>query len=371
MNNLSACFPLSRFEAGGLERVQMHIAEGLLRAGIQTELVTRRIDAREHMLLRSDVPVRELGGGRLGFMYSLSRWFQKVEPDVIVTSANDIGCLVLLLRGLLWREARIVWTQHLSISGPLNASKGARRLRLLLEIWLMRCLVKRADAVVAVSRSVADDMKSLIDPSLPVQVIYNPSISSDFEQRSRERIDWPWTDRAIPVVVFVGRLAQVKRLDLLLQAFARCVQAMPARLLVVGDGPETGMAGKLATELRLGEACKFVGYRNNPLPWIRHADLLVLCSDSEGFGLVLVEAMACGTQVVATNCPDGPAEVLAEGRYGRLVPVGDAEALATAMQASLQSPFCAEDDLKARAAEFSVERAVAQYVEMLNAAVRA
>lgn len=370
MNKLSACFPLSRFEAGGLERVQMHVAEGLITAGIQTELVTRRIDVRAHMLLRPDVPVRALGGGRLGFMYSLSRWLRKVEPDVIVTSANDIGCLVLLLRSLLWREAKVVWTQHLSISGPLQASKGARRLRLLLEIWLMRRLIKRADAVVAVSRSVAEDMKSLIDPRLSVQVIYNPAIPNDFEPRSREKIDWPWPDRAIPVVVFVGRLVQVKRLDLLLQAFARCVQAMPARLLVVGDGPETGMAETLATKLRLGDACKFAGHRDNPLPWVRHADLLVLCSDSEGFGLVLVEAMACGTQVVATDCPDGPAEVLAEGQYGRLVPVGDAEALAAAMQASLQSPFCAKDDLQARAAEFSVERAVEQYVALLNAAVR-
>jgi len=362
---------MSRFEAGGLERVQMHIAAGLIMAGIQAELVTRRIDVRAHMLLRSDLPVHALGGGRLRFIYSLFRRFRKAEPDVIVTSANDIGCLVLMLRGLLWRETRVVWTQHLSISGPLHASKGVRRLRLWLEIRLMRCLVKRADAVVAVSRSVADDMKSLIDPDLPVQVIYNPAISKDFEQLSREKIDWPWLDRAIPVVVFVGRLAQVKRLDLLLQAFARCVQTMSARLLVVGDGPEISMAGKLATELRLGEACKFVGHRNNPLPWIRHADLLVLCSDFEGFGLVLVEAMACGTQVVATNCLDGPAEVLAEGRYGRLVPVGDAEALAAAMRASLRSPFCAEDDLKARAAEFSVECAVSQYVEMLNAVVRA
>lgn len=348
----------------------MHIAEGLIKAGIQTELVTRQVDVRARTLLRSDVPVNTLRGSRLGYIFRLFRWFRKAEPDVIVTSANDIGCLVLLLRGLLWRGGRIVWTQHLSISGPLHTSKGARRVRLLFEIWLMRRLIKHADAVVAVSRSVADDMKSLIDPNLPVQVIYNPVIAADFEQRSREGIDWPWPDREQPVVVFVGRLAQVKRLDLLLQAFARCIQTISARLLVVGDGPEADMAGQLVAELHLGEACKFVGHRDNPLPWIRHADLLVLCSDSEGFGLVLVEAMACGTQVVATDCPHGPAEVLAEGRYGRLVPTGDFEALAAAMLASLRSPLVAADALKSRAATFSVESAVVRYEELLNKVAR-
>lgn len=370
MNRQSVCFIFSRFEAGGLERVQMHVAAGLVKRSIQTELLTRRVDARARSLLRPEVPLHALGGGRLGFLCRLAGWLRRAEPNVIVTSANDIGCFVLLLRCLFWRGSRVIWTQHLSISGPLRASKEVRRMRLWLEIWLMRRLVRHADAVVAVSRSVADDMKRLIAPDLAVQVIGNPVISEDFERRSWERVEWPWLDRVVPTVVFVGRLAPVKRLDLLLQAFARCVEVMPARLLVVGDGPEASAAGKLATDLRLGEACKFVGHRDNPLPWIRHADLLVLCSDSEGFGLVLVEAMACGTQVVATDCPNGPAEVLDGGRYGRLVPVGDIEALAVAIQASLRSSFAAESDLKARAAEFSVEGAVAQYVELLDAMVR-
>lgn len=370
MNRLSACFLLSRFEAGGLERVQMHIATGLMRAGIQTELLTRRVDEQARSLLRSDVPLHALGGGRLRFLLRLGIRLGKAKPGVIITSANDIGCFVLLLRGLLWRGSRIIWTQHSSISGQLHVSKGLRRIRLLLEIWLMRRLIQHADAVVAVSRSVADDMKHMLRPELSVHVIHNPVISEDFELRSRLGIEWPWPDYSVPTVIFVGRLVSVKRLDLLLKAFARCVHTMPARLLVVGDGPEADMAANLAKELRLGEACKLVGHRENPLPWIRHADLLVLCSDAEGFGLVLVEAMACGVQVVATDCPDGPGEVLCDGRYGRLVPIGDFEALASAMLASLRSPFVTENDLRARAAEFSVEEAVAQYIELLVSVVR-
>ncbi len=371
MSSLLACFPMSRFEAGGLERVQMHVAAGLIKAGIHTELVTRQVDVQALSLLRPNVQVHALGGGRLKFMCRLSCWVRKNKPDVIVTSSNDIGCLVLLLRRLCWRGSRVVWTQHLSISGPLRSSKGAGRMRLLLELWMMRVLVKHADAVVAVSRSVADDMKCLINPNLPIRVIYNPAITDNFESLSREKIEWPWPDHSVPTVIFVGRLAQVKRLDLLLQAFSCCLRMVPSRLLIVGDGPEAGMGARLATTLGLEGGCKFLGHSVNPLPWIRHADVLVLCSDFEGFGLVLVEAMACGTQVIATDCPDGPAEVLSEGRYGRLVPVGDADALAAAIQASLRSPFAAVDDLKGRAAEFTVERAVEQYVEVLGAVVSA
>lgn len=355
---------------GGLERVLMHIASGAMSAGIQTELLTRRVDEQARSLLRSNVPLHALGGGRLGFLLRLGIRLGRAKPSVLVTSANDMGCFVLLLRSLFWRDSKIIWTQHLSISGPLHTSRGLRRIRLLFEIWLMRRLIQYADMVVAVSMSVADDMKHMISPELSVRVIHNPVIAEDFERLSGLGIEWPWPDHSVPTVVFVGRLAPVKRLDLLLKAFARCVHMVPARLLVVGDGPEADMAANLAKELRLGDACKLLGHRENPLPWIRHADLLVLCSDAEGFGLVLVEAMACGVQVVATDCPDGPAEVLCGGRYGRLVPIGDFEALASAMQASLHSPLVTESDLKARAAEFSVEQAVVQYLELLVSVVR-
>jgi glycosyltransferase involved in cell wall biosynthesis len=371
VNKQSACFPLSRFEAGGLERVQMRIAMGLIRSGIHAELVTRQVDAPAHSLLSSEVMVRALGGGRCVFIYRLARWLQKTKPSVIVTSANDIGCVVLLLRFLFLRDSKVIWTQHLSISGPLHISKGMKWLRLLIEIWLMRRLVKSADAVVAVSQSVADDMRYLIDTNLLVRVVYNPVIAEDFELLSGEKIDWPWLDHVVPTVIFVGRLARVKRIDLLLHAFALCTQSMQARLLVIGDGPEVDMAKELVTNLHLEGVCSLVGHCDNPLPWICHANVLVLCSDFEGFGLVLVEAMACGTQVVSTDCPHGPAELLSKGRYGRLVPVGDVDALAAAISASLKHPYTAVDDLKARAAEFSVESAVAHYLAILNGLVRA
>ncbi|SFM20559.1 glycosyltransferase [Halopseudomonas yangmingensis] len=370
MNNPSVCFLLSRFAAGGLERVQTHIAAGFANTGINIEVVARAVEIEACSLFRPEVPVRELGGGRFCFVYRLLRWLHKVRPNVIITSANDIGCLVLLLRRLLWKDSKIIWTQHLSISGPLRSANTTRRIRLFFEKVMMRYLVRHADSVVAVTRSVADDMRRTLDPNLSIRVIYNPVIDQYFDTRSKEEINWPWEPSETPVVIFVGRLARVKRLDLLLQAFSLCIKKTPIKLLIVGEGPERGMAEKLAKELCLGASCQFIGHSDNPLPWIRQADILVLCSDSEGFGLVLVEAMGCGTQIVATDCPDGPAEILEGGRYGRLVPVDNAVELAAAMQEALHSPLAAEAELMARAAEFSVDGAVTQYLDLIDQLTR-
>lgn len=357
---------MPRFEMGGLERVQMHVLSGFVKSGFQVELVTSRVSAQAQVLLKPEVPVSVLEGGRFNFFCGLARLIKKTKPDVVVTSANDVGCFVLLIRMLLSPNSKLIWAQHLSLSGPLQTSVGFRRLRLLFELWLMRMLIEKADAVVAVSKAVSDDMKVLLSPKLDVHVIYNPVISSDFDGLSRQLVQWPWEDRACPTIVFVGRLVKVKRLDVLLNAFAMCTQTSRAKLLIIGDGPETGSAVELARDLNLGEMCKFLGHQDNPFPWIREADLLVLSSDSEGFGLVLVEAMACGTQVVSTDCPYGPAEILGNGEYGRLVPTGDAKALAVAMWESLQCPIASKDKMKERAAEFGVDHAVQQYVNLLE-----
>lgn len=344
----------------------MEIASGLIESGFQVELVTRNIGSEAEALFRPSVAITALGGGKLNFLYRLLRWMENKNANIIVASANDIGCFLLLFRKIFFPRSKIIWSQHLSLGGPLKISKGVRRLKLLAEIFMVRAMIKKSDAIIAVSNAVAADMRNILSEDLKIQVIYNPVITEDFDKKLSQIVRWPWTDCACPTIVFVGRLAKVKRLDLLIQAFSICTQSTPARLLIIGDGPEADGAAKLAENLALGESCKFLGYQDNPLPWIRESDLLVLCSDAEGFGLVLVEAMACGTQVLSTDCPDGPSELLANGKYGRLVPTGDVKALAFAINESLKHPLVTKNTLKARASEFDVESAVTQYVNLFK-----
>lgn len=159
----------------------------------------------------------------------------------------------------------------------------------------------------------------------------------------------------------VGSFKTQKNFPLLIRAFAQLPQSLKAKLIILGEGvlrPELEM---LIQELGLQERVALPGFALDPSCWYRSADLFVLSSNWEGFGNVIVEALECGMPVVSTDCPSGPAEILANGRYGQLVPVGDATALAAAIQASLLEAHDHEA-LRRRAQDFAVPKIAEQYL---------
>ncbi len=165
-------------------------------------------------------------------------------------------------------------------------------------------------------------------------------------------------------IMTVGRLKRVKNHALLIRAFAKVSEIQPARLMIVGDGELRDELEALIAELGLGGKVVLPGFVNDPTPLYRSADLFVLSSNYEGFGNVIVEAMACGVPVVSTDCPAGPSEILENGRFGTLVPVGDVDALASAMMSALQTGHDPEV-LKRRAAAFAPEVAASKYLDLL------
>ena len=201
----------------------------------------------------------------------------------------------------------------------------------------MRWAYRRAHAVVAVSNGVRDDLQAVAGLAAPPIVIRNPVLPPDFAAETERAPNHPWLlDASIEVVLSVCRLGVEKDLPTLLRAFAEVHRHRPAtRLLMAGEGPERGALEALAGELGLAGVVQLPGRTDQPLRWMRHAAVFVLASRFEGFGNVLVEALACGTPVVATDCPVGPREVLEGGRWGTLVPVGDAGAMAAAITRTL------------------------------------
>jgi glycosyltransferase involved in cell wall biosynthesis len=165
-----------------------------------------------------------------------------------------------------------------------------------------------------------------------------------------------------PVILGVGRLTVQKDFPTLIRAFARVRQKRNARLLILGEGELRSELNALVAELGLQADVALPGFVENPFVFMRHASLFVLSSAWEGFGNVLVEAMACGMPVVSTDCPSGPAEILQNGKWGRLVPVGDVQALSEALLATLEEST--HPDVAARAAECSVDRAVEGYLRV-------
>ena len=182
---------------------------------------------------------------------------------------------------------------------------------------------------------------------------------------SREPANHSWVDSPDgPVILAVGKLIKRKDFDVLLAAFARLVAHRPARLIVLGEGRMRPKLLALAKALKVEEIVDFPGFNENPYAFFAKADLFVLSSRNEALPTVLIEAMACGCPVVSTDCPYGPREILEEGRLGALVPVGDAESLAMAMDRALENPP-RRDALQSRASFFSVDRAVERYEKLL------
>jgi glycosyltransferase involved in cell wall biosynthesis len=196
-------------------------------------------------------------------------------------------------------------------------------------------------------------------------VLPNPVVTPELVECAAQPLDDPWfTAGAAPVVLGAGRLDQQKDFPTLIRAFAAVRSKRAARLVILGEGPERARLESLVEELGIGEHVRLPGFVSNPFSYMARAAVFVLSSAWEGMPGVLIQAMACGAPVVATDCESGPREVLASGKYGRLVPVGDHAALAEAIAATLDAPT---STLPPEALEpYTCEGAVDRYLHLLH-----
>lgn len=357
----------SRWEPGGLERVQLNLLRGFRERGETARVIAGR----------------DLGGpghaGEVDFVAPRGAWqlllrlpwlIRRARPAIVVTTANDLAIWIVFWQRLLYPGTAVVIAQHLALSAPRKKARGSARCKREVIGWLMRFATPAAQAVVAVSEALARDMEEELGlPVAQVRVIHNPITRKACSAPILPDQAWPFPDDGIPVFIYAGRLSPEKRLDLLWEAFVLLRQTHRARLLVLGQGKEGGGLAGWAAASALQDDVALPGRVEDVLPWMVRSTALVLCSDYEGFGNVLVEAMHCGIQVVATDCPHGPAEVLGEGRYGQLVPVGDAAALAQALRNVVEgNGHVPAQTLRARADAFSIETACQAYLDVFSAA---
>jgi glycosyltransferase involved in cell wall biosynthesis len=314
------------------------------------------------------LPIRPLQS--LPYLPALVRFLRQSRPDVLVASLPPQNLVALWAKQLAGVHTRVIVREHSHLSLD---SRESREWRDRLLPPLVRRSYPAADAVVAVSEGLAEDLSQLIAmPRERITTVYNPVVDPDLLTREIGAPDHAWfAPSAPPVVLSAGRLARVKDFPTLLRAFARVRASREARLVILGEGRGPQKTDKrraellsLAEELGIAKDVMLPGFVSNPLSYMAHASVFVVSSIHEGLSNVLVEALACGCPVVSTDCPHGPAEILDGGRYGALVPVGDAGALAAAIERTLANPP-SRADLRARAALFSVERAVDQYLRLL------
>lgn len=354
---------------GGAERVALRLAQDWVAAGHRVDLLLLRAEGRLLELLPPEVRVIDLGAGRiLGAILPLARYLRRSRPDAVQASMWPLTIAAIIGGRLARTRARIVVSEHIALSKQYGGGGALGSAFLTKSIAWFYPL---ADARVAVSESAADDLARLSGISrASVDVIYNPVPQPAPEPSHLPDIEALWGSGGARILT-VGRLGAQKNQALLIRAFARVRRTRAARLMILGEGPLRAELEQVAAAQGVAGDVVFPGFALDPWPFYASADLFVLSSDYEGFGLVLVEAMQCGLPVVSTDCESGPREILDHGRYGALVACGDEEGLANAMSAALDRP-ADKDRLKARAAELSGAAASDRYLELMigPAAVR-
>ncbi|MEX2430768.1 MAG: glycosyltransferase, partial [Dehalococcoidia bacterium] len=356
---------LPSLRGGGAERAMALLAGGIAERGYAVDLVLAKAEGPYLDGLHPDVRVVDLQARRvLTSLPGLIRYLRRERPVALLSTLYHANVVAILARWLSWTRPRLAVREANTFS---QSERGASRMRERLALALAKLLYSRAGAVVAVSQGVGDDLRRRV-PALAgrLHVIHNPVAGPELVREAGEAVSHPWfAPGQPPVVLAVGRLEPQKDYPTLLSAFARAARSRSARLVVLGEGSQRQALETLARELGVEDSVDLPGFQANPFAYMARAAVFVLSSAWEGLPNVLIQAMACGTPVVSTDCPSGPSEVLEDGKWGRLVPVGDAEALAEAILATLDAPVD-PGALKARAAEFSVDRAVDLYLEVMG-----
>ena len=352
-------------EGGGAQRATVAIVNALADRGLSIELVCG--NAVGPNLTAVDPAVRVVDLGRRRFRWTLTRmiaYLRRRRPIAlmgVLTQANLVACLAARLAA--WRGFLVVNERSRFTARVATPSVWWERTL----PWILRGVYRRADAVVAVSQGVADDLADFA-PELAdrITAIPNPVDVQAITEAARAPTGHPWADvRDVPFLLHVGRLAPQKNVEVTIRAFATVSAMRSARLLVLGEGPERPQLEDLTERLGIRSVVDFVGYVDPPYPFMARASALILASRYEGWPNVLVEALASGCPVVATDCPSGPSEILAKGRFGHLVPVDDRDRLAEAIIRTLDDPPGASQ-LRQRAQHWAPKRIADAYLDVLR-----
>lgn len=354
---------LPNLAGGGAERVTVNIANSLARRGYAVDMVLLQAEGELLDALDPTVRLVDLGVKRVRWaLPPLVRYLRSIRPNALLANMWPVTPIALLARVLACAETRVVVVEHTTWS----RSELVERLTVRWKVRTsMHHVFPKADGIVAVSNGAADDLARFARlDRRSISVIYNPVVGAKRPVSDEVLQPAGWWNGPHKRVLAVGTLKAIKDYATLLDAFAALRQRVDARLLILGEG---GCRAALEAQVRrLGlEGCVFMpGFAKDTAPYYLRADLHVLSSTGEGFGNVIAEALAAGIPVVSTDCQSGPREILADGQFGRLVPVGDAPALAAAMAESLAATHD-RAALKARAQDFSIDKAVDQYEALL------
>jgi len=353
---------LPDLRGGGAERLHVMMAREWLARGFDVDFVLLRRDGDLLKIVPPNARVVDLEVAHFrDALLPLRAYLRKQQPAVMLAAMWPLTVVALVAARLSGTGVRTLVSDHNTLSLSYRHKGSIHRALLRASMALVYPM---ADIRIGVSKGVAADLSNLSGIKQDqFRVIYNPAaVSVTVTGGADSPVDL--ADVHGPLILTVGTLKDQKNHALLIEAFSRLAACSDATLCILGEGALRGALEQLVIQQGLQGRVLLPGFRVDTGPWYRRADLFVLSSKYEGFGNVIVEAMEHGVPVVSTDCPSGPREILCDGKYGRLVPVGDAGALAGAMQAALsESPD--RDLLRARARDFSVGKIASEYLDVM------
>lgn len=343
-------FLISDMGDGGAERVVASLVNGAVRHGHEVDLLLMKADGPNLPLVDRGVRVIDLHAERIrNVLHPLVRYLRRERPLALQVSMWPLTLVGILAAKLARTRTRVVTAEHITLTQQYRGSLAMK--------WSVRALYPLADRRIAVSQGSAEDLSRL--SGVPVGTIYNPIVPIGPGPSIKEA--WPTARHKI---LSAGSLKDQKNHRLLVEAMSLLDRQLDASLVIIGQGELRDLLQERIEKLGLQDRVRMPGYMVDPSPYFRSADLFVLSSDYEGFGNVIVEAMSVGLPVVSTDCPDGPAEILGRGKFGRLVPPRNPTELARAIERALSSPTDPERQRR-RAAEFGEDVAVALYLDAM------
>lgn len=346
---------------GGAERATLNLINGFSKKGLKVELVLLSKVGEFLNVIDPHIRIVNLNKRKATQgIVAIKKYLKQSDPKILFVVQNHIQLMVLLAVTLMNWKGKIILNEQSTFSINLTGLKG------FVQRKISKILFSRADKIVAVSQGVATDLKNeFVKLSSKIVVIPNAVITDHLLKVKDNPVDHPFFNKEFQVIVSAGRFIKSKNFDLLINAFQVYSKDKKTKLIILGDGGEMHHLKRLVSKLGLEDEISLPGFVPDPCIYFSKANVFVLSSDYEGLPGVIIEAMACGCKIVSTDCKSGPAEILQNGKFGFLCPVGDLNELVVAIDHAFKSSSNTKA-LVERSNDFHIDKIISEYLQLFN-----
>jgi glycosyltransferase involved in cell wall biosynthesis len=356
---------LPSLSGGGAERAMILVANQLSNDFSVDLIVVNKMFATYEVEVNPKVNLINLNGTKVSYsIVKLIRYLRENKPNILISALGTTNIVAILAKLFSRINFKLIISER--SYAPIAIKDNPSPVYRLLMPSIMKITYPYADEIIAVSQGVADFLISQYRISAKkIKVIYNPVDTDNIFEESNQSFINPFFDHTkTPMIISVGRLNPQKDYPTLIRAFALLLKHKKAKLVILGEGTLLNELTLLTKELKIKDEVFFPGFVKNPFMWMKQAKLFVLSSRYEGMPNVLLQAMACGTKIVSTDCPSGPHEILEGGKWGKLCSMEDPQELSAAMLEALNEDSSV--NIRERANYFSIDKTISAYKELIS-----